>query len=115
MVMEELEVLMHLRPQTTQEKLLWERKSNKHFVEENKALKERTVQLEAALSGLRQRMKTEQVGALILKNHKLQSLLNEKDLKLKAYKREIEQLMLAIIRLQQTGSISNPDKSNSSK
>lgn len=113
--MEEPEVLMHLRPQNTQEKLLWERESNKHFVEENKALKERNAELEAALSELRQRMKTEQVGALILKNHKLQDQLNEKDLKLKAYKREVEELMLTIVRLQQTGSISNPDKSNGSK
>jgi len=115
MVMEEPEVLMHLRPQTTQEKLLWERESNKNFVEEIKTLKERNAQLEAALSELRQRMKTEQVGALILKNHKLQDQLNEKDLKIKAYKKEKEQLLLNLVRLQQTGSISNKESGNSTK
>lgn len=115
MVMEESEVLMHLRPQTPQEKLLWERESNKNFVEEIKNLKERNAQLEAVLSELRQRMKTEQVGALILKNNRLQNQLNEKNLKIKAYKKEKEQLLLNLIKLQQTGSIGDKESGNSTK
>ena len=113
--MEDPEVLMHLRPQNSQEKLLWERQSNKQIVEENKALKERNKQLENAISELKEQMKKEQIGALILKNSKLKQLNEEKDAKLKYYKREHDSLIQTIVRLQETGSISNQDKSNSSQ
>lgn len=111
--MEEPEVLMHLRPQTTQEKLLWERQSNKLIVEENKTLADRNAQLEAGITELKEKMKKEQIGALIIKNHNLKNQLEEKDAKLKSCKKEQEVLMKNLVRLQQTGSISDPNKGNS--
>lgn len=66
--MVEDEPLMSARPKTCHEKLLWERLRTEELTKEVKSLRHEVGVLTSELDELRYLMKTEEVGALILKN-----------------------------------------------
>lgn len=94
------EPLMNLRPQTEAEKLLWERQKNVELTEELRIVKFNLGVLQTELEELKYEMKTEEVGALILKNKKLKQTLKDKEEQCKEQKKEIEQLFDRIVKLQ---------------
>jgi regulator of replication initiation timing len=94
------EPLMNLRPQTEAEKLLWERQKNVELTEELRIVKFNLGVLQTELEELKHEMKTEEVGALILKNKKLKQTLKDKEEQCKEQKKEIEQLFDRIVKLQ---------------
>lgn len=94
------EPLMNLRPQTEAEKLLWERQKNMELTEELRIVKFNLGVLQTELEELKHEMKTEEVGALILKNKKLKQTLKDKEEQCKEQKKEIEQLFDRIVKLQ---------------
>lgn len=94
------EPLMNLRPQSEAEKLLWERQKNMELTEELRIVKFNLGVLQTELEELKHEMKTEEVGALILKNKKLKQTLIDKENKIKDQNKEIEQLFDRIVKLQ---------------
>ena len=94
------EPLMNLRPQSEAEKLLWERQKNVELTEELRIVKFNLGVLQTELEELKHEMKTEEVGALILKNKKLKQTLKDKEEQCKEQKKEIEQLFDRIVKLQ---------------
>ena len=64
------EPLMSLHPKNCQEKLLWEKERVRTLTEENKKLLSQIDSLNNQLNDLRLSMKTNQLGALILKTQK---------------------------------------------
>jgi len=94
------EPLMNLRPQNDAEKLLWERQKNVELTEELRIVKFNLGVLQTELEELKHEMKTEEVGALILKNKKLKQTLKDKEEQCKEQKKEIEQLFDRIVKLQ---------------
>jgi regulator of replication initiation timing len=94
------EPLMNLRPQSEAEKLLWERQKNMELTEELRIVKFNLGVLQTELEELKHEMKTEEVGALILKNKKLKQTLKDKEEQCKEQKKEIEQLFDRIVKLQ---------------
>ena len=94
------EPLMNLRPQTEAEKLLWERQKNVELTEELRIVKFNLGVLQTELEELKHEKKTEEVGALILKNKKLKQTLKDKEEQCKEQKKEIEQLFDRIVKLQ---------------
>jgi regulator of replication initiation timing len=94
------EPLMNLRPQNDAEKLLWERQKNVELTEELRIIKFNLGVLQTELEELKHEMKTEEVGALILKNKKLKQTLKDKEEQCKEQKKEIEQLFDRIVKLQ---------------
>ena len=94
------EPLMNLRPHSEAEKLLWERQKNVELTEELRIVKFNLGVLQTELEELKHEMKTEEVGALILKNKKLKQTLIDKENKIKDQNKEIEQLFDRIVKLQ---------------
>ena len=94
------EPLMNLRPQNDTEKLLWERQKSTELSEELKIVKTDLGALQMELEELKHEMKTQELGALILKNKKLKQTLKDKENKIKDQNKEIEQLFDRIVKLQ---------------
>jgi hypothetical protein len=94
------EPLMNLRPQSDTEKLLWERQKSTELTEELKIVKTDLGALQMELEELKHEMKTQELGALILKNKKLKQTLKDKENKIKDQNKEIEQLFDRIVKLQ---------------
>ena len=94
------EPLMNLRPQSDTEKLLWERHKNTELTEELKIVKINLGALQMELEELKHEIKTQELGALILKIKKLKQTLQDKENKIKDQNKEIEQLFDRIVKLQ---------------
>ena len=94
------EPLMNLRPQSDTEKLLWERQKSTELTEELKIVKTDLGALQMELEELKHEMKTQELGALILKNKKLKQTLKDRENKIKDQNQEIEQLFDRIVKLQ---------------
>ena len=94
------EPLMNLRPQNDTEKLLWERQKSTELTEELKIVKTDLGALQMELEELKHEMKTQQLGALILKIKKLKQTLQDRENKIKDQNKEIEQLFDRIVKLQ---------------
>ena len=94
------EPLTNLRPQSDTEKLLWERQKSTELTEELKIVKTDLGALQMELEELKHEMKTQELGALILKNKKLKQTLKDKENKIKDQNKEIEQLFDRIVKLQ---------------
>lgn len=91
---------MNLRPQSDTEKLLWERQKSTELTEELKIVKTDLGALQMELEELKHEMKTQELGALILKNKKLKQTLKDRENKIKDQNKEIEQLFDRIVKLQ---------------
>jgi len=107
MSQKEVETLISLRPKTTYEKLLWEKRLTKLLKDDIFILEGKNKDLEATIKGLIDEMKKSQVGALIIKCRKLKKQLEIKEEKNRKLKRDNEELILNLTRLQTTGSINN--------
>jgi len=94
------EPLMNLRPHSDTEKLLWERQKSTELTEELKIVKTNLGALQMELEELKHEMKTQQLGALILKIKKLKQTLQDRENKIKDQNKEIEQLFDRIVKLQ---------------
>ena len=94
------EPLMNLRPKTSEEKVLWLEFEKKQLEESNRNLNMEIGMLQSEISEMKDLMKAEEKGALILKNRKLQVELIDKDNRIKDLKRENELFLQKIIKLQ---------------
>jgi hypothetical protein len=94
------ETLIHLHPKTDAERLVWERHANRLLTKEIKELNVEIGVLKSELDELRHLMKTEQVGALILKNklYKEQSIENTN--RIRELKKENTKLFDRLVSLQ---------------
>lgn len=106
------EILMHLRPKTSHEKLLWERKMNEILMEERDLALDESAKHKLEVGVIREQMnrmkselKTTTIGALVLKNQRLIKQNSEKDQAIRKAKLDQNSLMESVIRLQKTGSI----------
>lgn len=96
----EQEPLMSLRPKTAEEKLLWAELENKQLYEETKQLKFEIGVLKSEIIELKDSMKQEEKGALILKNKKLKEEIKDKENRIKDLKKENQLYLQKIIKLQ---------------
>lgn len=87
------EVLINLRPQTTHEKLIWERSHNKELKKQVSELKIQLGELQSDYDELIYRMKKEEIGSLILKNRKQKDKVKELNDKLKKMKVSEQELI----------------------
>lgn len=94
------ETLLHLRPKTAEEKLLWAESTIIKLNEEKSILQQRLGMLQSDLDELKHDMKTNEKDALILKNKNLKIQLIDKDNRIKDLKSTNEQLLDKVIRLQ---------------
>jgi len=94
------EILMHLRPQTADEKLIWSSHHVSKLQEQNRQLAVKIGVLESELAELRYEMKTNEKDALILKNRNLKLQIKDKENRIKDLKQTNEQLLDKVIRLQ---------------
>jgi len=96
----EQEPLMNLRPKTPEEKLLWLEFEKKQLEESNRNLNMEIGMLQSEIDEMKDLMKAEEKGALILKNRKMKVELIDKDNRIKDLKRENELFLQKIIKLQ---------------
>lgn len=94
------DTLMNLRPKTPEEKVLWLEFEKKQLEESNRNLNMEIGMLQSEISEMKDLMKAEEKGALILKNRKLKVELIDKDNRIKDLKRENELFLQKIIKLQ---------------
>ena len=92
------ETLMNLRPKNTHEKLLWERLKTKTLTEQLRQSELERGTLKSELDEFKHLMKTEQLGALILKNQSNTTSSSEKNKKIKKLKAENRELICIIAR-----------------
>lgn len=102
------EPLVHIRPQSEFEKLLWERQMNKELLkriatleQEKGVLRSEADEARAEVDEYVKDMRTHNLGQLTLRNKKLKDLNNKKDAKVRELKRSNDDLMGGFIRLQQ--------------
>lgn len=96
----EEEPLMNLRPKTPEERVLWLEFEKKELIQKNQKLNMEIGILESEIDELRDLMKTEEKGALIIKNRNLKELLIQKKERIKALEKENELFLQKIIKLQ---------------
>lgn len=96
----EQEPLMNLRPKTPEERMLWLEFEKKQLEESNRALNMEIGMLQSEIDELKDLMKNEEKGALILKNKKLKTQLQDKENRVRDLKRENELFLQKIIKLQ---------------
>lgn len=94
------DTLMHLRPKTAEEKLMWAERSVDNLKKENSELKIQVGVLQSDIEELKHEMKSNQYGALLLKHKNLKNQMIDKDNRIKDLKKTNEQLIDKIIRLQ---------------
>ena len=98
--MEERETLLGLQPKSCQEKLLW---ANHRASELEKEVKKANLEigiLKSELEELKHDMKTNQLGALIIKNKKHKERQQDYENRIKDLKRENAVLLQRVINLQ---------------
>lgn len=99
--------LIKLKPNTTFEKLVWERQINKMLLEQlrkqdikleelENELKETKLKHIQEITELKKRMQKDNLGAVILKNKRLTEANHFKDLKLAEYKKQNSELFLLL-------------------
>jgi len=94
------EPLMSLHPKNCQEKLLWEKERVRTLTEENKKLLSQIDLLNNQLDDLKLSMKTNQLGALILKTQKQKQTIEDLQNRLKDLKSTNEHLLVRLARMQ---------------
>jgi len=94
------DTLIHLRPKTSEEKLIWAEASIDTLKKENSELKKEIGILHSDIAELKHEMKSDQYGALLLKHKNLKVQMLDKDNRIKDLKKTNEQLMDKVIRLQ---------------
>jgi len=94
------EPLMSLRPKNPEEKVLWLEFEKKKLEETNRNLNIEIGMLQSEIDELKDLMKTEEKGALILKNKKLKEELKSKEVRIKELKKENELYLQKVIKLQ---------------
>lgn len=96
----EEEPLMNLRPKTPEEKVLWLEFEKKNLEEENRKLNIEIGMLQSEIDELKDQMKQEEKGALIIKNKTYKQQIRDLENRLKDLKRENAQYLDRIIKLQ---------------
>lgn len=96
----EEEPLMNLRPKTPEEKVLWLEFEKKNLEEENRKLNIEIGMLQSEIDELKDLMKQEEKGALIIKNKTYKQQIRDLENRLKDLKRENAQYLDRIIKLQ---------------
>ena len=94
------EPLMHLHPRTPEEKLLWERSKNEELTNHVKAYQLEIGILRSEIDELKHEMKSNELGALILKNRKMKDTLKDLENRIKDLKKENALYLEKIIKLQ---------------
>jgi hypothetical protein len=94
------EPLMSLHPKNCQEKLLWEKERVRSLTEENKKLLSQIDLLNNQLEELNNKMKSDHLGALILKTQKQKQTIKDLENKSKDLKSTNEHLLIRLARLQ---------------
>lgn len=94
------EPLMNLRPKTPEEKVLWLEFEKKQLEESNRNLNMEIGMLQSEIDELKDLMKTEEKGALILKNKRLKAEILDKENRIKDLKKENELFLQKVIKLQ---------------
>lgn len=94
------EPLMNLRPKSPEEMVLWLEFEIKELTTENQKLNMEVGILQSEIDELKDLMKTEEKGALILRNKNLKSLLNQKKEKIRALEKDNNMFLQKIIKLQ---------------
>jgi hypothetical protein len=98
--MDNQEPLMNLKPQTCQEKLVWERHKSSELEKENKSLKLNLGILKSEIDELNHHMTTDEKGTLILKNRNQKGTIKDLENKIKDLKKENADLLQRVINLQ---------------
>jgi hypothetical protein len=96
----EEEPLMNLRPKTPEERVLWLEFEKKELVQQNQKLNMEIGILQSEIDEMKHLMKTEEKGALIIRNRNLKELLIQKKERIKALEKENELFLQKIIKLQ---------------
>ena len=94
------EPLMNLRPKTSEEKMLWLEFEKKELILENKKLNMEIGVIQSELDEIRHLMKSDEKGALILRNKALKELLRQKKEKIKSLEKDNDNFLQKIIKLQ---------------
>lgn len=94
------EPLLSLHPKNDSEKLLWEKHNSKELAKRVKALELELGMTRSELDEFKHLMKTEHIGAVLLKHTALKKLSQDKDNRIKDLKKQNEKLLLQIIDLQ---------------
>ena len=94
------EPLMNLRPKTSEEKMLWLEYEKKELVLENKKLNMEIGVIQSELDEIKHLMKSDEKGALILRNKALKELLRQKKEKIKSLEKDNDNFLQKIIKLQ---------------
>ena len=94
------EPLMNLRPKTPEEKVLWLEFEKKQLEESNRKLNMEIGMLQSEIDELKDLMKIEENGALILKNKKLKAELLDKENRIRDLKKENALFLERVIKLQ---------------
>jgi DNA repair exonuclease SbcCD ATPase subunit len=94
------EPLMNLRPKTPEEKILWLELEKKNLEEENRKLNMEIGMLQSEIDEIRHLMRTEEKGALIIKNKTYKQQIKDLENKVRDLKRENERYLDRIIKLQ---------------
>ena len=94
------EPLMNLRPKTPEEKVLWLEFEKKQLEESNRKLNMELGMLQSEIDELKDLMKIEEKGALILKNKKLKAELLDKENRIRDLKKENALFLERVIKLQ---------------
>lgn len=96
----EQEPLMNLRPKTPEEKVLWLEFEKNKLEESNSKLNIEIGMLQSEIDELKDLMKAEEKGALILKNKRLKDEVRDKENRIRDLKKENELFLQKIIKLQ---------------
>lgn len=96
----EEEPLMNLRPKTPEEKILWLEFEKKQLEETNRKLNMEIGMYQSEIDELKDLMKSEEKGALIIKNKNYKQQIKDLENKVKDLKRENEKYLERIIKLQ---------------
>ena len=94
------EPLMSLHPKSCQEKLLWEKERVKRLTEENTKLLSQINNLSSCIEDLKNQMKHDQLGALILKTQKQKQTIKDLENKVKDLKSDNQYLIVKLGNLQ---------------
>jgi hypothetical protein len=96
----EEEPLMSFRPKTLEEKIVWLEYEKKKLVETNSLLNIELGIMQSEIDELKDLMKHEEKGVLILKNKRLTTQIKDMENRIKDLKKENELFLQKIIKLQ---------------
>jgi hypothetical protein len=96
----EKEPLMNFRPKTPEEKIVWLEYEKKKLVESNSLLNIELGIMQSEIDELKDLMKYQEKGVLILKNKRLATQIKDMENRIKDLKKENELFLQKIIKLQ---------------